>query len=81
MGFLRTVLGVRVPEVLAWSSRASETAVGAEFVVMEKVSGVQLSLVWETMSEEERAAVVRDLISAEKKLLVPPVWKFVFQTG
>ncbi|KAJ5599901.1 hypothetical protein N7450_000968 [Penicillium hetheringtonii] len=42
MDFARTVLGTPVPKVLAWSSKASENTVAAEYIIMEKAPGVQL---------------------------------------
>ncbi len=45
MEFLRTVLSVPVPQILSWSSRADSTPVGAEFIVMEKLPGVELECV------------------------------------
>jgi hypothetical protein len=37
-----------VPKVYAWNSRA-ENPVGAEYIVMEKAPGIQLSDVWNDM--------------------------------
>ncbi|KAI0354270.1 hypothetical protein OH77DRAFT_1482176 [Trametes cingulata] len=42
LDFLRTELGFPVPHVRAWSSRAEQTAVGAEFIMYEKIPGIQL---------------------------------------
>ena len=41
MDFLRR-LGIPVPIVLAWSSRAQSTEVESEFIIMEKVDGLPL---------------------------------------
>lgn len=37
-----------MPKVYAWNSRADD-AVGAEYIIMEKMAGVQLSEVWDNM--------------------------------
>ncbi len=36
-------MSIPAPKVLAWSSRADSTPVGVEFMILEKVSGTQLS--------------------------------------
>ncbi|KAB8266313.1 hypothetical protein BDV32DRAFT_134276 [Aspergillus pseudonomiae] len=40
MDFVRNTLGIPVPKVLAWSSKAKKNLVGAEYIIMEKVLGV-----------------------------------------
>ncbi|KAL5336798.1 hypothetical protein BJX70DRAFT_389720 [Aspergillus crustosus] len=40
MDFLRNVLDVPVPRVYAWSSRASENPLSAEYILLEKQAGV-----------------------------------------
>jgi hypothetical protein len=49
----RNVLGTPVPKVFAWNSRA-EVPVGAEYIIMEKVPGVQLSQVWKSMKVADK---------------------------
>ncbi|KUL89585.1 hypothetical protein ZTR_04373 [Talaromyces verruculosus] len=49
MDFVRTQLHIPAPEVFDWCSKAANTAVGAEFIIMEKVPGIQLSQVWDQM--------------------------------
>ena len=44
----RDILGTPVPKVYAWNSRA-EHPVGAEYIIMQKAPGVQLSDVWDAM--------------------------------
>ena len=44
----RNTLQAPVPKVYAWNSRADD-AVGAEYIIMEKMAGVQLSEVWKSM--------------------------------
>ncbi|KAI2708403.1 hypothetical protein CBS147332_6464 [Penicillium roqueforti] len=43
MDFLRNVLNLPVPRVYAWSSRAPENPLGAEYIIMEKQPGVVLN--------------------------------------
>ena len=52
-------LGTPVPKVHAWSSRAQSNAVGAEYVIMEKLPGVPLDAVWSQMRIEDRLKVVK----------------------
>lgn len=53
MDFLRR-LGMPVPKVVAWSSRAQETEVESEFIIMEKVKGEPLTPIWDTVDHEVR---------------------------
>lgn len=51
---------VPVPKVLVWDADHS-TDVGAEYIIMERASGVQLNKVWDRMSDLERFDLVDDL--------------------
>jgi aminoglycoside phosphotransferase (APT) family kinase protein len=42
--FLRNHLKINVPKVFGWSSNASSTPVAAEYILMERASGVELSV-------------------------------------
>ena len=44
--FVREVLGVRAPRVFAWSADASANPVGAEYIIMEKMSGKESHHRW-----------------------------------
>lgn len=62
----RNGLGTPVPKVLAWSSKAKENPVGAEYIIMEKVSGVQLDKVWQKMSIKDRFEIVKTISRYQK---------------
>ncbi|KAK1145263.1 hypothetical protein N8T08_004416 [Aspergillus melleus] len=68
MDFLRNNLGLSVPRVYAWSSRASENAVGAEYIIMEKQAGVTLSNMWGSMKGKQKAQIVLQVVDIEKSL-------------
>ena len=53
MKVFKNALGVPIPEVLTWSSRAQSTPVGAEFILMEKAQGVRLDTIWESLIAEK----------------------------
>src|SRR5207248_5936347 len=55
-----------VPKVYAWSSRATENPVGAEYIVMEKVGGVELSKKWPSMSVDSQQKTIETVIDFEK---------------
>ncbi|KAG5955921.1 hypothetical protein E4U56_006960 [Claviceps arundinis] len=59
MKFAREVLNTDLPEVYDWCSRAEETPVGAEYILMEKMEGVELEHVWPNMAVEDRVEVVK----------------------
>ncbi|KIM35912.1 hypothetical protein M413DRAFT_44592, partial [Hebeloma cylindrosporum] len=42
LDYLRTELGIPVPTVRAWCSRAESTAVGAEYIMYDKIPGLPL---------------------------------------
>ena len=42
MDYACTVLGLPIPKVFAWSASADRTDVGAEYILMEKVEGIEL---------------------------------------
>ncbi|KAH7345910.1 hypothetical protein BKA66DRAFT_517139 [Pyrenochaeta sp. MPI-SDFR-AT-0127] len=65
--FISTYTQVPVPEVLAWSSDASNP-VGAEYIVMEKATGQQLFTTWSTMTIEDQFSLVEQLTQFEAKL-------------
>jgi hypothetical protein len=52
MDYARTVLGLPVPKVLGWSASADRTDVGAEYILMEKVEGVELHQRYKNLRSE-----------------------------
>lgn len=56
-----------VPEVLAWSSDASNP-VGAEYVIMKKAAGVQLFQIWGDISQSDKMELVKRLTILERQL-------------
>lgn len=56
-----------VPNVLAWNSE-STNEVGAEYIIMEKVSGVTLAEVWDGLSSLERYNIIERILAMEKEL-------------
>ncbi|GIK01425.1 hypothetical protein Aspvir_005461 [Aspergillus viridinutans] len=66
MDFARNELRTPVPKVLAWSSKAKENPVGAEYIIMEKVPGVQLDKAWPKMSIKDRFELVKAISGYQK---------------
>jgi len=52
MEYARTVLGLPVPKVLGWSAQADGTDVGVEYILMEKVKGVELHRRYKNLRSE-----------------------------
>lgn len=69
MDYLRNFLGIPVPKIYAWSSNASKSSVGAEYIIMEKAPGVQLAHVWPKMPGDQRCKIVKQIVQFEKKLV------------
>lgn len=59
--------GVPVPKVLDYSA-TSNNAVGAEYIIMEKVNGRDLGEIWYELSEKERIKVVAQVARLESVL-------------
>lgn len=66
MEFAREVLRTPVPKVYAWSSRAQETLVGAEFILMEKMNGMELEHFLPGMKIQDRLEVVKAIAGHQK---------------
>lgn len=71
MEFLRRRVGIPVPRVLAWNSKASEHEVGSEFILMEKAPGKSL---YDTTKDRpleprEKQLLAIELKDIEKRLL------------
>lgn len=62
---VRNTLGTPAPHVYAWNSIA-ENAVGAEYIIMEKMPGVQLLQVWDQLELTEKLQVVAQLFKFQK---------------
>lgn len=63
----RNILGMPAPKVLAWSSRTTGS-VGAEFIIMEKVSGIELSHKWPELSGDDKYSLIQAVIGFERML-------------
>ena len=59
--------GVPVPKVLDYSTTCNN-AVGAEYIIMEKVNGRDLGDIWYELSEKERIKVVVQVVKVESVL-------------
>ena len=63
MDYARTVLGLPVPEVRAWSAHASSShGVGTEFIIMDKVPGVELSSRWSNLTYDQWQPLVMETV-------------------
>ncbi|CUA67530.1 Altered inheritance of mitochondria protein 9, mitochondrial [Rhizoctonia solani] len=67
MDYARTVLKIPVPEVLAYSARASSTPVGVEFILMRPSPGAELRKHWDSISEEAAKGVIDQVLDTELK--------------
>lgn len=54
------------PRVFAWSSRERENPVQAEYIVMEKMPGIELEKVWEDMTGRQKYEIVKQLVGFER---------------
>ncbi|UDD65009.1 hypothetical protein AFCA_012204 [Aspergillus flavus] len=65
MDFMKNVMGTPVPNVLSWSSTV-DNSVGAEYILMENVQGVQLSKLWDQLDVEMKMKVLRKIASYQE---------------
>ena len=71
LGSVRKFTTIPVPKVLAWSAN-STNPVGAEYIVMERVPGVQMFKKWDEMGEINRLAIIKRLTQWERELAEIP---------
>lgn len=64
---VRSRTTIPVPKVLTWSSD-STNPIGAEYIIMEKASGVQLYKVWGDLDEPSRLKLIQNLTLLEHQL-------------
>ncbi|OJJ51118.1 hypothetical protein ASPZODRAFT_148466 [Penicilliopsis zonata CBS 506.65] len=76
MDFLKNVLNLPVPRVYAWSSRASENPLGAEYILMEKQAGVVLTDVWDTIKGKQKVQILDQVVDIERRLAATKFSKF-----
>ncbi|EFR02271.1 phosphotransferase enzyme family protein [Nannizzia gypsea CBS 118893] len=68
MDFARNILHTPVPHVYAWNSRINEeNRVGAEYIIMEKASGVPLGLVWDSLEPPDKLKVFLQVFKYQKR--------------
>ncbi|KZV99171.1 hypothetical protein EXIGLDRAFT_668875 [Exidia glandulosa HHB12029] len=67
--FLRNRLNLPVPRVLDSASHASQTPVGAEYVIMDVAEGIELQHVWHGLTMPQKMAVVKAWFTFESKVL------------
>ncbi|KAL9027983.1 MAG: hypothetical protein Q9196_003584 [Gyalolechia fulgens] len=66
-GTVKTYTTIPVPKVLAWNADSSNP-VGAEYIIMEKATGVQLFNVWHDVPVYYRIQLIKSLVQFEHQL-------------
>ncbi|KAE8313775.1 hypothetical protein BDV41DRAFT_564168 [Aspergillus transmontanensis] len=67
LNYVRAHTAVPVPNVIAWSSDASNP-IGSEYILMEKARGRQLVEVWGDMDQLQRFKFIKNLARLESQL-------------
>ncbi|KAM5447410.1 hypothetical protein MaudCBS49596_005921 [Microsporum audouinii] len=65
MDFARNMLGTPAPKVLGWSS-GIDNPVGAEYIIMEKMPGVQLETLWNKLDVEVKVNLVKEVAGYQR---------------
>ncbi|KAB8273109.1 kinase-like domain-containing protein [Aspergillus minisclerotigenes] len=68
MQYARENLHVPVPKVLTYCSRVMESKLGAEYIVMEKAQGIELSHIWESFEPRDKPSIVKQIGSITSTL-------------
>jgi hypothetical protein len=68
MEFVRTILNIPVPRVLAWSA-TDQNHVQAEYIIMEEARGSQLHEIWQDLSLRRKSDIIHEFVDVERKLL------------
>ncbi|KAG4436585.1 hypothetical protein IFR05_007939 [Cadophora sp. M221] len=76
MNFLKNVLHLPIPRIYAWNSRLANNPVGAEYIIMEKQSGVMLSAIWDDMKGSQKAEILKQVVGIEQSLASTKFNKF-----
>ncbi|EAW12144.1 uncharacterized protein ACLA_061040 [Aspergillus clavatus NRRL 1] len=70
MDFLRNILHLPVPKVLAWNATVdAANRVRAEYIIMEHAAGKNLADEWHEMELELKARTMKDIVNIQQKLL------------
>ncbi|RAK99646.1 aminoglycoside phosphotransferase family protein [Aspergillus ibericus CBS 121593] len=72
MDFLRVILGIPIPKVLAYST-SSTNPVGAEYIIMERIEGVSLASRWLSLTTEEVKSVMKQIVEMEQRVFAYPL--------
>lgn len=62
----RKLLNIPAPKVYSWNSDARGGSVGAEYIIMEKMPGIKLATVWDTMHSKKKLEIILQLVQYEK---------------
>ncbi|KAL2798420.1 kinase-like domain-containing protein [Aspergillus keveii] len=68
MQYVKERLHIRVPKVLAYCSKASESKLSAEYIVMEKAPGMELSQKWDELKPREKLSIVKQVAAITSTL-------------
>ncbi|OAT01984.1 uncharacterized protein BDCG_17325 [Blastomyces dermatitidis ER-3] len=68
MDFMRNVLQTPAPQVYAWNFRVDRSnPVGAEYIVMERVQGIRLARVWDSLQLQDWIKICLQIFKYRKK--------------
>jgi len=68
MHYLRTKLQLPVPHVIAYSCDPTNP-VGSEYILMERIHGVDLSTKWDALNDQKKSKILDCLAQLQSKLL------------
>lgn len=65
---MRQHLQITVPKVLTYNIEKVNSAVGAEYIIMEKCPGIELGHIWDSLPTRRRVEVVEQIAAITAKL-------------
>ncbi|EEQ34651.1 hypothetical protein McanCB56680_003121 [Microsporum canis] len=65
--FMRNVLKTPAPEVYAWNSRLDKgNNIGVEYIIMEKLDGIQLGRVWPSLDPADKMKIFLQIFDCQR---------------
>lgn len=66
------MLETPAPKVYAWNCEANDNPVGAEYIIMEKMSGIPLEKVWQKMELTDKLKIILQIHKFQQSWLSCP---------
>lgn len=76
LDFLRTELSIPVPRLRVESYVCPDINLGAEFILMETLTGIRLRDIWTDLTGKETMNILKQVVQVEEKLFIRPLSEY-----